>query len=89
MKGAVVATGGVLSHYNPPYADVYMEVAEPQRHKGFGSYLVRALKRVCYEAGKKPASHCDLDNLASRATLQKAGFLPCWRLLVGEVKLSA
>ena len=88
VKGVVVATGGFLSHYNPPYADVYMEVAEPERRKGFGSYLVQEVKRVCYEAGKKPASRCNLDNLASRATLTKAGLLPCGRRLVGEVNPS-
>jgi GNAT superfamily N-acetyltransferase len=89
VNGAVVATGGFMTHYNPPYADVYMEVAEPERRKGYGSYLVQELKRVCYEAGKKPASRCNLDNLASRATLTKAGLLPCGRMLVGEVNLTA
>jgi hypothetical protein len=83
--GTVVATGGFLCHYNPPYGDVFMEVSEAARRRGFGSYLVQELKRVCYEAGKKPAARCDPDNIASRRTLQKAGFLPCGRLLVGEV----
>jgi GNAT superfamily N-acetyltransferase len=82
--GAVVATGGFLCHYNPPYGDIYMEVAEPARRQGFGSYLVQELKRVCYEAGKKPAARCNPDNVGSRRTLEKAGFLPCGRLLVGE-----
>jgi GNAT superfamily N-acetyltransferase len=85
VKGAVVATGGFLSHYNPPYGDVYMEVAEKARRQGYGSYLVQELKRICYEAGKKPAARCDPSNIASRRTLEKAGFLPCGRLLVGEV----
>ena len=84
-EGVVVATGGFLSHYNPPYGDVFMEVSEPARQQGIGSYLVQELKRVCYEAGKKPAARCDPANVASRRTLQKAGFLPCGRLLVGEV----
>jgi hypothetical protein len=52
----IVATGGFLSHYNPPYGDVYMEVSEPARQQGFGSFLVQEIKRVCYEAGKKPAA---------------------------------
>ena len=86
---AIVASGGFLCHYNPPYGDIYMEVAEPARMQGFGSYLVQELKRVCYEAGKKPAARCNPDNLGSRRTLEKAGLLPCGRLLAGEVKLSA
>jgi GNAT superfamily N-acetyltransferase len=84
-NGSITATGGFLSHYNPPYGDIYMEVAEPARQQGFGSFLVQELKRVCYEAGKKPAARCDPANLASRRTLQKAGLLPCGRLLAGEV----
>ncbi|MFN8527299.1 MAG: GNAT family N-acetyltransferase [Anaerolineae bacterium] len=84
-NGAIVATGGFLTHYNPPYADIFMEVAESARRQGVGSYLVQELKRICYEAGKKPAARCGPDNLASRRTLEKAGFLVCGRLLVGEV----
>lgn len=82
--GTVVATGGFYCHYNPPYGDLFMEVAEPVRRRGLGSYLVQELKRVCYEAGKKPAARCDPANVASRRTLERAGFLPCGRLLVGE-----
>jgi hypothetical protein len=63
-----------------------MEVAEPARRQGFRSYLVQEIKRVCYEAGKKPAARCDPNNIASRRTLEKAGLLPCGHLLVGEVK---
>jgi GNAT superfamily N-acetyltransferase len=85
VNGSIVATGGFLCHYNPPYGDVYMEVLESARRQGFGSYLVQELKRLCYEAGKKPAARCNPTNLASRRTLEKAGFLPCGHLLVGAV----
>lgn len=85
VDGAVVATGGFLTHYNPPYGDIYMEVDEPARKQGYGSYLVQEVKRVCYEAGKKPAARTSPDNIASRQTLQKAGLLPCGYLLIGEV----
>jgi GNAT superfamily N-acetyltransferase len=85
VAGAMVASGGFLCHYNPPYGDVFMSVAESARRQGFGSYLVQEIKRVCYEAGRKPAARCNPDNIASRRTLQKAGFLPCGRKLVGTV----
>ena len=75
--GAIVATGGIYAHFNPPYADISMEVDEPFWRRGFGSYLVQELKRTCYEMGKIPAARCHVANLASRATLQKSGFLPC------------
>jgi GNAT superfamily N-acetyltransferase len=87
-NGMVVATGGYFTHYNPPYGDIYMEVVEPARQQGYGSYLVQEVKRVCYEAGKKPAARTGTNNIASRRTLQKAGLLPCARILVGEVDLS-
>jgi len=85
VAGIIVATGGFLTHYNPPYGDIYMEVAEPYRRRGYGSYLVQELKRVCYEAGRRPAARCNAANMASRKTLEKAGFLPCARILSGSV----
>jgi GNAT superfamily N-acetyltransferase len=81
----IVATGGILFHYNIPYGDIYMEVAEPFRRRGYGGYLVQELKRVCYEMGRIPAARCNVSNEASRATLQKAGMLPCARVLTGTL----
>src|SRR5688572_5637576 len=37
-QGEVVATGGFFLHYNMPFADIYMEVREDCRRKGFGSF---------------------------------------------------
>jgi GNAT superfamily N-acetyltransferase len=83
--GEVAATGGIFFHYNVPYGDIYMEVAEPFRRRGYGSYLVQELKRTCYEMGRIPAARCPAANEASRATLQKAGLLPCARILSGVI----
>lgn len=85
VGGEVVAWGGVLYHYNPPYGDIYMEVAETHRRKGYGAYLVQELKRICYEGGSIPAARCSPVNIASRKTLQKAGFVPCALILVGKL----
>ena len=81
----IVAAGGFLTHYNPPYGDVFMEVAQRARRQGFGSYIVQEIKRVCCEAGNKPAARCNVANIASRKTLEKAGMRVCGELLVGEV----
>lgn len=83
--GAVVATGGVLYHYNRPYGDVYMETAEPYRRCGFGSLIVQELKRITWEKGSKPGARCNRTNVASRKTLQKAGFVPFGHVLVGSL----
>ena len=85
VEGTVAATGGILFHYNRPYGDIYMEVAESCRRRGLGSFLVQELKRVCYEGGHVPAARCDPRNVASRRTLQKAGFVPCGHILKGSV----
>jgi GNAT superfamily N-acetyltransferase len=83
--GDIAATGGILFHYNVPYGDIFMAVAEPFRRRGYGSYLVQELKRTCYEMGRIPAARCNAANTASRETLQKAGLLPCARLLTGVI----
>jgi len=85
VGGAVAGKGGILFHYNRPYGDIYMEVAEPFRRRGLGSYLVQELKRVCYEQGNIPSARCNPKNIASRKTLQKAGFVPCGHILTSSV----
>jgi len=74
-------TGGILFHYNRPYGDIYMEVAEPFRKRGLGSYFVQELKRLCYELGSVPCARCNPSNVASRRTLQRAGFVPFAHIL--------
>ena len=87
VEGKVAATGGILFHYNRPYGDIYMDVAESFRRRGLGSFLVQELKRVCYEGGNIPAARCNPGNIASRRTLQKAGFVPCGNILNGSVSV--
>ena len=68
--GEIVATGGIYTHYNPPYGDISMEVNEKLWKRGYGSYLVQELKRTCYEMGKIPAAalqrgqHCFTGHIA-------------------------
>jgi GNAT superfamily N-acetyltransferase len=86
LDGKVAATGGILFHYNRPYGDIYMHVDESLRRRGFGSFLVQELKRVCYEGGHVPGARCNPGNLASRLTLQRAGFVPCGHILCGRLR---
>jgi GNAT superfamily N-acetyltransferase len=80
-----VATGGLFFHYNPPYGDIYMEVAAAHRRRGLGSYLVQELKRLCREMGCVPAARCNTANVASRLALQRAGMFPCARIVQGRL----
>ena len=85
-QGKVIATGGFLLHYNMPFADLYMEVEENEREKGFGSFIIQELKKECYIAGRVPAARCNIQNIASKATLLKAGLRICGFMLTGEIK---
>jgi GNAT superfamily N-acetyltransferase len=85
FHGEIAGAGGVLYHYNPPYGDIYMAVAEPFRRKGLGAYLVQELKAACRAGAKLPAARCNIGNLASRSTLQRAGFVPCGNIVTGDL----
>jgi hypothetical protein len=84
-NGVIAGAGGVLYHYNPPCGDIYIEVAEPFRRPGFGSYHVQQLKSMCRGRDKIPAARCNVKNLAGRRTLQNAGFSPCGNIIVDEL----
>jgi GNAT superfamily N-acetyltransferase len=88
IDGEIAAKCGVLFHYNRPYGDIYMDVEQPYRRRGFGSFLVQELKRLCYEGGHIPAARCHPSNIASQQTLQKAGFVPCAHILTGRLSAS-
>lgn len=86
LDGHTVASGGLLFHYNVPYADVFMEVNEPFRRRGFGAYLVQELKREAYRFGAIPAARTSPDNTGSRFTLQKAGLAPFATIVLAELR---
>ena len=86
--GELVADGGYLTHYNFPYADLYMEVKEDCRNQGYGSFILQEIKKLCYKAGRVPAARCNLSNKASQASLKKAGMKVCGFMLTGKVDQS-
>jgi GNAT superfamily N-acetyltransferase len=85
-QGQVIATGGFLLHYNMPFADLYMEVREDCRRKGFGSFLVQEVKVQCYLSGRVPSARTGSNNFASKATLLKAGLAVSGHILLANVK---
>jgi GNAT superfamily N-acetyltransferase len=88
VDGDVAAKGGILFHYNRPYGDIYMEVNEPFRRRGLGCLLVQELKRACYELGAIPCARCNPTNVASRRTLQRAGFAPFAHILNASIPMA-
>jgi GNAT superfamily N-acetyltransferase len=85
-RGEIVATGGFLTHYNPPFADLYMEVRADCRGRGYASLVLQEVKRACYAAGRVPAARCSIGNKASRAALLKAGMKVCGFMLLGHIR---
>jgi len=83
--GEIVATGGYVWNYNFPYIDLYYEVKEGHRKKGFGTLIVQELKKEAYTLNRVPAARCNLKNLASRNTLTRAGMRVCGHILVGKI----
>ena len=86
LNGETIATGGMLLNYNFPYADLYYDVPEPFRRKGYGAFLTQELKKAARALGRVPAARCNVRNLASRALLLKAGFEVGGFLLNGKIK---
>jgi hypothetical protein len=63
-----------------------METREDRRRLGYGSLVLQEVKKACYLAGRVPAARTNIQNIASRATLTRAGLRECGSLLLGRVK---
>lgn len=85
QNGHKVASGGYVWNYNFPYIDMYYDVEENHRQKGFGCLITQELKEEAYRLNRVPAARCNINNKASKATLLKAGMLICGHILVGEL----
>ncbi len=64
-----------------PYADLGMITSKEHRRLGIGSYLLAKLKEHCYTHGAEPICSCAAENIPSRKTIEKAGFITRHRLL--------
>lgn len=87
LNGELAGSAGLMLNYNHPYADIYMDVKEPFRRRGLGSFLVQEIKKEAYRLGRVPAARCNITNIISRATLQKAGLRICGYRLKGTISL--
>lgn len=64
-----------------PYADLGMIASREHRRRGIGTYILARLKEYCYARGAKPICSCAAENIPSRKTIEKAGFITRHRLL--------
>ncbi len=52
FERAVIETGGIATHDNPPSSNLFTEVDEGFRNRGFGSYLLQKPQRLAHETGR-------------------------------------
>ncbi len=57
------------------YFDIGMHVVSSQRRQGLGTQIILDLVRYCQDREYIPVCGCDINNAASRKTLEKAGFI--------------
>jgi predicted acetyltransferase len=70
-----------ISVSQAPYADLGMITGKKHRRQGIGATILAQLKQECYRRGAKPICSCAANNLPSRKTIEKAGFITQHRLL--------
>lgn len=79
---AIVAIGECrLSQSQPTVADLGMIVDVAHRRRGLGAYILTRLKTHAIHHGRQPICSCAADNIPSRKTIEKAGFVTQHRLL--------
>jgi GNAT superfamily N-acetyltransferase len=61
--------------------DIGMYVVPDERKKGYGSYIINDLRLLCKQNGWYPTLGCDINNIGSRKTLEKAGFVSKHRIV--------
>lgn len=89
QNGQIVASGGHVWNYNFPYIDIYYEVKEKHQRQGLGSLITQELKKEAYRMKRIPSARCNIKNIASKATLLKAGMRVCGHMLLGEIQTSS
>ena len=65
--------------------DIGMAVKPEFRKKGVGTYIISYLKNYCIQRGWKPTCGCDIKNIASKRTLEKAGIYSKHKLYEFEI----
>lgn len=83
LAGKALMGCGLLQTVIPgrPEVDIGMLVHPAHRGKGVGTAILRYLVDQVLAQGGRPIAGCAVDNLASRRTLERAGFVSRHRLL--------
>lgn len=68
-------------HPNYNFYDIGMWVHPQYRQKGIATYIISYLKDVCINKQWAPICGCAVENIASKKTLEKCGFISNYQLL--------
>lgn len=60
---------------NRDWFDIGMYVRPEMRNKGYGTHIIDRMADVCFMNEWRPTAGCDKNNVASKKTLEKAGFV--------------
>lgn len=61
--------------------DIGMLIVPEYRKQGYGAFIIQYLVNFCRQNGWNFSAGCDINNIASRRCLEKAGFIARYRLL--------
>ena len=67
---------------NEHVADVGMVVSPDHRRKGLGTYLLGQAKRIAKEGDKLAICSCEVDNIGSKKSIEKNGFISVHQMLL-------
>jgi N-acetylglutamate synthase-like GNAT family acetyltransferase len=82
IEKILIGCGTIMKIFPGSHAhDIGMLVNPALRKKGYGTNIISYLVNYCHEKGWRPICGCDIYNLASRRSLEKAGFVSYDRLL--------
>ena len=70
-----VLLGVWISYPDKEILDVGMWVNPVFRRQGYATLIISHLKETCLKAGYTPIAGCAADNIVSRRTLEKCGFM--------------
>jgi len=73
-------------HVESDYYDIGMWVNPRFRQKGIATGIISGLKRICSLNNWIPVCGCSYDNLGSKRTLEKNGFVSKYKLVKFELK---
>lgn len=71
---------------NKPETDIGVLVNRQFRNRGYGTQIIRYIHNLCIENNLKPQCGCAFSNVSSRRAIEKAGYIPNFRLIEFSVE---